>query len=55
MKKLIFKSPNDYKLCPDERTNCSLNTTCCPTFTNNQITYSCCPYPNVKLTFFNLK
>ncbi|CAM4742468.1 unnamed protein product [Rotaria magnacalcarata] len=37
-------SPLKDQQCPDGKTICSPNSTCCPNKENDQITYSCCPY-----------
>ncbi len=53
-KKFIFKL-NDDQLCPDGKTKCLSNSTCCPNKNSiNEITYSCCPYSKV-IHLFHLK
>jgi hypothetical protein len=50
MKNLIPYSSNEDELCPDGKSRCSLNSTCCPNKATNPISYSCCPYS--KVNFF---
>ncbi len=48
LKSLLIKySSKEDELCPDERTKCSSNSTCCPNKEKNEISYSCCPYSKV--------
>jgi hypothetical protein len=41
--------------CPDGKSKCSQNSTCCPNKENNQISYSCCPYNKVNVFFLFVK
>ncbi|CAF2034504.1 unnamed protein product [Rotaria magnacalcarata] len=43
---LISLSIVQEQICPDEKTICSLNSTCCPNKNEQIISYSCCPYSN---------
>ncbi|CAF3527016.1 unnamed protein product [Rotaria socialis] len=44
--RLISLSIVQEQICPDEKTICSLNSTCCPNKNEQIISYSCCPYSN---------